>query len=76
MCLLVDKHTVQVRVCAFHHLQLQDSLRSLVLSSLQAFLRMVLDACHPTLNLDDDYEWGSDLSTSPFRFDVPTHAQA
>lgn len=46
---------------------MQDSLRYLVQDSLFAFAQMITDACHSLMELPEDFEWGSDIITSPYR---------
>ena len=45
----------------------QDSLRYLVQDSLAAFTRMITDACHSVIDLPDDFAWGNDIVTSPYK---------
>ncbi|KAK2152282.1 hypothetical protein LSH36_335g03002 [Paralvinella palmiformis] len=46
---------------------MQDSLRYLVQESLVNFTQMVLDACHSTLTLTEDFSWGKDVVNSNFK---------
>ncbi|RUS78759.1 hypothetical protein EGW08_013475 [Elysia chlorotica] len=46
---------------------MQDSMRFLVQDSLVNFTQMIVDACHSTMELEDEYTWGKDLITSTFR---------
>ncbi|ESO05091.1 hypothetical protein HELRODRAFT_172109 [Helobdella robusta] len=46
---------------------MQDALRYLVQDSLSSFVQMVLDACHSTMHLSEDFRWEGDLLTSPFK---------
>ena len=59
-------------ICTYNYghlcLFLQDSLRSLVLTSLSAFVQMTADACSSTLDLESDYKWGNNLMESPFQY--------
>ena len=48
-------------------LSLQDSLRSLVHSSLQSFQQMVEDACKPTAGLAPDFLWEESLTYAGFK---------
>ena len=45
----------------------QDSLRTLVLSSLKSFVTMMESAAHFTLQLAPDFTWTHPLAESPFR---------
>ena len=47
---------------------LQDSLRTLVLSSLNSFAVMMESAAHSTLDLAPDFTWTTSLCESPFRY--------
>ncbi|XP_050390512.1 dynein axonemal heavy chain 1 [Patella vulgata] len=46
---------------------MQDTLRFLVQDSVQSFTQMVIDACHTTLQLQDDFVWGDDVMKSVYR---------
>ncbi|XP_028841933.1 dynein heavy chain 1, axonemal isoform X2 [Denticeps clupeoides] len=46
---------------------LQDTLRSLVLDSLDSLSRLLSDACQSVLSCSDNMVWGSDLINSPFK---------
>ena len=54
--------------CQHLCLSSQDSLRSLVLTSLSAFVQMTVDACSSTLELESNYKWGNNLMESPFQY--------
>ncbi|XP_060076356.1 dynein axonemal heavy chain 1-like, partial [Ylistrum balloti] len=46
---------------------MQDSMRYLVQDSLVNFTQMVMDACHSTLKLEDNFVWGPDFITSTYK---------
>ena len=46
---------------------LQDSMRYLIQDSLVNFTQMVLDSSHSTLQLPEDFTWGTDLITSTYK---------
>ena len=46
---------------------MQDSLRYLIQDSLVNFTQMVLDACHATIDIPDDFKWGPDVMNSKFK---------
>lgn len=46
---------------------MQDSIRTLVLESLKAFVQSVEDACHSCLELPGDFSWVDALTHSPFQ---------
>ncbi|PVD29059.1 hypothetical protein C0Q70_11656 [Pomacea canaliculata] len=46
---------------------MQDSLRFLVQDSLVSFTQMVVDACHTTMSLSEDYTWGPEIAVSFFK---------
>ncbi|XP_052808511.1 dynein axonemal heavy chain 1-like isoform X3 [Mya arenaria] len=46
---------------------MQDSMRFLVQNSLNLFTQMILDACHSTMSLPEDFVWGKDVISSTYR---------
>ncbi|XP_060604387.1 dynein axonemal heavy chain 1-like isoform X2 [Ruditapes philippinarum] len=46
---------------------MQDSMRFLVQNSLYSFTQMILDACHSTMKLEEDFVWGTDVISSPYK---------
>ncbi len=50
-------------------LNMQDSLRTLVQDSLLSLTQLLLDECHGVLACPQDLVWGSDLISSPYKYD-------
>ncbi|ESO89348.1 hypothetical protein LOTGIDRAFT_210379 [Lottia gigantea] len=46
---------------------MQDTLRFLVQDSVQNFTQMVVDACHSTLELSEEFVWGNEVMKSNYR---------
>jgi len=46
---------------------MQDSLRYLVQDSLTNYTQMILDACVAILKMSEDFIWGEDVITTPYR---------
>mgnify|MGYP007096994251 FL=1 len=47
---------------------MQDTLRFLVQDSCQNYVRMLVDACTPVLNMKEDFKWpADDLINSPYK---------
>ncbi|XP_059176982.1 dynein axonemal heavy chain 1-like [Physella acuta] len=46
---------------------MQDSMRFLVQDSLMNLTQMIVDACHSTMELEEDFVWGTDLVNSNFK---------
>ncbi len=63
-CGCID-HVVFMPPLVFHFIQ--DSLRTLVQTSLDSFLRMIEDACHTTLSLPRVFEWDEPLNDTRFK---------
>ena len=67
-------HIIVFDIYAHHmHTQnyvMQDSLRTLVLDSLQAFVQMVCDASSSTMGLPKDFQWEDPLTVSRFKYDI------
>jgi dynein heavy chain len=43
-------------------------MRYLIQESLLNFTQMVVDACHSALSIEEDFVWGKDFLSSPFKY--------
>lgn len=64
----ISDYLILVLLSVNDPLFIQDTLRYLVQDSLATYKRMIIDACHDVMNVEEDLDWGNDIVNSPYKY--------